>query len=102
MTGEKCWRCGNDGKRVVKIDGRCKSEAACSKRLRERVGIRVVLANPPTATAVDEAARVAREVRNAYYRYGLCTACGVVPHSAGRPRCNECHRAYLVGLGAVV
>src|SRR4051812_43898723 len=98
----KCERCGNDGSRVVKIEGRCKSVAACTKRLRERVGIRVVLTNPPTATAENEAARVAREIRNAYYIYGLCTSCGVVPHSAGRPRCNECHRAYLRGLGVVV
>lgn len=36
----------------------------------------------------DEAAR--------RYKAGLCVACGLVPYSAGRPRCTKCHRAHIV------
>lgn len=36
-----------------------------------------------------------RDERNCRYRQGLCVDCGNVPHSAGRPRCNDCHAAYL-------
>lgn len=32
--------------------------------------------------------------RHARYRAGLCTACGLKPHSPGRPRCVECHQHY--------
>jgi hypothetical protein len=32
---------------------------------------------------------------SAAYRKGLCRDCGVKSHSAGRPRCDECHRIYL-------
>lgn len=29
------------------------------------------------------------------YRNGMCRDCGVKPHSAGRPRCDECHRIHV-------
>jgi putative DNA primase/helicase len=32
---------------------------------------------------------------NDNYRAGLCCDCGDRPHSAGRPRCDECHRIWL-------
>lgn len=32
--------------------------------------------------------------QNAAYRAGLCIDCGTRPHSAGRPRCDQCHRAH--------
>lgn len=34
--------------------------------------------------------------RHALYRAGLCIKCGVVKHSAGRPRCNPCHHTYML------
>ncbi|MEY8015254.1 DUF3631 domain-containing protein [Mycobacterium servetii] len=33
--------------------------------------------------------------QNAAYRSGLCIDCRERPPSAGRPRCNACHRAYV-------
>jgi tRNA(Ile2) C34 agmatinyltransferase TiaS len=33
-----------------------------------------------------------KDVADARYRAGLCIDCGTRPHSAGRPRCKECHR----------
>jgi hypothetical protein len=41
---------------------------------------------------VKESERIAREVKRALYIHGLCTVCGVRPHSPGRPRCEACHR----------
>lgn len=35
-----------------------------------------------------------REIRAQRYRAGLCVDCGMVPYSAGRPRCNTCHRIH--------
>jgi Protein of unknown function (DUF3631) len=32
---------------------------------------------------------------SASYLNGLCRDCGVNPHSAGRPRCDDCHRIHL-------
>jgi hypothetical protein len=29
------------------------------------------------------------------YVAGRCIDCGEVPHSAGRPRCSECHLAHV-------
>jgi hypothetical protein len=29
------------------------------------------------------------------YIAGVCIDCGEVPHSAGRPRCSECHLAHV-------
>lgn len=37
------------------------------------------------------------ETRHARYRQGICVECGVQPHSAGRPRCNDCHVAHASG-----
>lgn len=71
------------------IDGLCVSIIQCTKRLRTRTNVWVVLLNPPVRTPIDEQAKA---IRNAYYRYGLCTECGTRPHSAGRPRCESCHR----------
>ena len=84
---------------------RCKSGAACQRRLRsgQHLERRIRLSLEKIATQADEdtrqaienfkeAERVAREIRNALYRYGLCTACGIRPHSPGRPRCEACHR----------
>jgi tRNA(Ile2) C34 agmatinyltransferase TiaS len=28
------------------------------------------------------------------YRAGVCVDCRTAPHSAGRPRCNDCHQTY--------
>ncbi len=36
-----------------------------------------------------------RDERNARYRANLCVDCGEVEHSAGRPRCDNCHRAHV-------
>jgi len=36
-----------------------------------------------------------REERNRRYRAFLCVDCGVVPYSAGRPRCDACHRTHI-------
>jgi hypothetical protein len=36
----------------------------------------------------------ARQARNAAYRAGLCAECKTVKHSAGRPRCNQCHNRH--------
>ncbi|MDP7703210.1 hypothetical protein [Mycobacterium sp. TY815] len=36
-----------------------------------------------------------RDERNARYRANLCVDCGEVEHSAGRPRCDNCHDKYL-------
>lgn len=33
------------------------------------------------------------------HRVGLCIACRAEPHSAGRPRCNTCHAAWVRGEG---
>lgn len=33
--------------------------------------------------------------QNTAYRTGRCTDCRTVRYSAGRPRCNGCHAAYL-------
>jgi hypothetical protein len=35
------------------------------------------------------------DTRNAAYARGLCIDCCTEPHSAGRPRCEECHTAHL-------
>lgn len=40
----------------------------------------------PAAPATDE--------QHARYRNGMCRDCGVSKASAGRPRCDECHRNY--------
>lgn len=32
--------------------------------------------------------------RDEAYRAGLCISCRTAPHSAGRPRCNDCHATY--------
>lgn len=73
------------------LDGLCVSTAQCSKRRMARVGVRLALENPPTPEPKDEQADVARATRRALYRYGLCTDCGLRPHSPGRPRCEYCH-----------
>lgn len=31
------------------------------------------------------------------YQEGRCVDCKVKPHSAGRPRCDECHKTYRRG-----
>lgn len=41
---------------------------------------------------------VTRDERYERYRQGICVDCGGKPHSAGRPRCNQCHDAYVVPL----
>ena len=107
MTG--CCFCGFESKsRAVFLglqDGRtrCKSGAACQRRMRAgthlkrpvRLALEVAAQLDPDTRAaianVKEAERVAREVRHAYYRMGLCVDCGVRGHSPGRPRCAACH-----------
>lgn len=37
------------------------------------------------------------DARTAAYRAGLCVDCLTEPHSAGRPRCDECHKTYRRG-----
>jgi hypothetical protein len=90
-----CRRCGCESPRVKMVDDRCVSTAQCTKRLRARgedgrVRVRVMLENPPVHKPT--VLSVAKELRNAYYRYGLCVDCGVVRHSAGRIRCDPCHK----------
>lgn len=101
MERNSCRRCGSTSTRVrYTDDGFCLSIAACTKRLRARVGVtleleRAALVDAETQWALDniaESARIATEIRNVYYRHGLCADCGVRPHSAGRPRCEACHR----------
>lgn len=41
---------------------------------------------------------VDREEANRRYRARLCCDCGTVPHSAGRPRCDECHHNHIRNL----
>ena len=36
-----------------------------------------------------------REESNRRYRAGLCVTCGEKPYSAGRVRCDDCHRAHV-------
>jgi hypothetical protein len=36
--------------------------------------------------------------RHSAYRRGICIDCLTRPHSAGRPRCNECHAVYFAKL----
>jgi hypothetical protein len=38
--------------------------------------------------------RADRDTANAAYQAGLCIDCGDRPPSAGRPRCDECHRIH--------
>jgi tRNA(Ile2) C34 agmatinyltransferase TiaS len=35
-----------------------------------------------------------RQVKDDRYRAGLCVDCGTRPYSAGRPRCEACHKTY--------
>jgi Protein of unknown function (DUF3631) len=41
------------------------------------------------------AAQADRDAANAAYTAGLCRDCGDKPHSAGRPRCDECHAIHV-------
>jgi hypothetical protein len=86
-----CKRCGCESPRVKQVDGVCKSTAACTKRLQERVGVRLVLENPPLRKPENQQAQIDAEIRHALYRHGLCIVCGTRPHSPGRPRCEACH-----------
>ena len=36
--------------------------------------------------------------QNAAYRAGICVDCGERSHSAGRPRCEDCHAVYWAAL----
>jgi hypothetical protein len=47
-----------------------------------------------TATARDH--QPDRDAASAAYLNGQCRDCRKRPHSAGRPRCDECHRAWLI------
>jgi hypothetical protein len=90
----ECQRCGCTSPRVKMENGLCASGVQCTKRLRARVGVRVVLQGSPLPTHEPERTeqlRIAREVRATYYRLGLCVDCGIVGHSPGRPRCEACH-----------
>ncbi|WP_273733365.1 DNA primase family protein [Mycolicibacterium septicum] len=53
----------------------------------------------PNGYASANGTRSARQsdaASRAAYRNGLCVDCKDREHSAGRPRCEECHRAYLI------
>jgi len=52
--------------------------------------------NQPTSVTSEPAADPA----NAAYRGGLCRDCHTQPHSAGRPRCTDCHHAHLTRSAA--
>lgn len=41
----------------------------------------------------------ATDAANAAYIKGICIDCQTSPHSAGRPRCDACHRARLTAIG---
>lgn len=96
-----CRRCGSDSTRVKYVDGQCVSTAACTKRLRERVGIRLELEtvsplDDDTRQAIaniKESARRIKEIRNIYHKFNLCVDCGVAQHSPGRLRCESCHHS---------
>jgi hypothetical protein len=48
-----------------------------------------------TVTASSSWARGSEENQRPWaYKAGLCADCRVVAHSAGRPRCNDCHQAW--------
>jgi Domain of unknown function (DUF3854) len=40
----------------------------------------------------------ATDARNGAYLGGLCVDCHTEPHSAGRPRCDDCHSAWLTTI----
>ncbi len=42
----------------------------------------------------DETQPVTKDTRNTAYRNGLCIDCLTAKHSAGRPRCNQCHQKH--------
>lgn len=37
-----------------------------------------------------------RDTQTQRYVAGMCISCGLVPYSAGRPRCEGCHRDHVV------
>jgi hypothetical protein len=43
----------------------------------------------------DAANRVEKISRADAYLQGICVDCQAKPHSAGRPRCNDCHDGYV-------
>jgi hypothetical protein len=57
---------------------------------------------PPPVVAVQKTAAARddhppdRDAASAAYLNGQCRDCRKRPHSAGRPRCDECHRAWLI------
>lgn len=57
--------------------------------------------SPPFGTSLSHsddaplpAPKPADEAANSAYRAGMCRDCGIRPHSAGRPRCEGCHRQF--------
>jgi hypothetical protein len=53
----------------------------------------------PTCESGRAQAAAATDVRAERYRASLCIDCGVVPYSAGRPRCNACHATWWAEQG---
>lgn len=49
---------------------------------------------PCPASSPASTPQAAPQANNAYIN-GMCVDCGTKPYSAGRPRCNECHRIWL-------
>lgn len=92
-----CAFCGADSPRIKRAqlaDGRmrCLAMSGCVKRMRERVGVRVVLIGQDKK---QETRNKKHELQAARYRTDTCVDCGKRRHSAGRPRCDGCHASYI-------
>ncbi|MGO9251638.1 MAG: phage/plasmid primase, P4 family [Mycobacterium sp.] len=64
-------------------------------------GVKPQVNNTDTGDAGKRAFKVqqqANEMANAAYINGMCRDCGVNPYSAGRPRCDPCHEAWLTSV----
>lgn len=53
---------------------------------------------PPVEKPTAAAPKPADAAANGAYMAGKCRDCTIRPHSAGRPRCDDCHRQYLAVL----
>jgi hypothetical protein len=70
---------------TVESDDR-ESETEAVRLVADILGARVISTAPGT------------DARNGAYLGGLCVDCLTEPHSAGRPRCDDCHSAWLTTI----
>ena len=61
----------------------CESETEAVRLVTDILGAGVISTAPET------------DARNGAYLGRLCVDCRTEPHSAGRPRCDDCHSAWL-------